>query len=154
MSGKHRGGVVAQNRKARYEYEIIETIEAGMVLTGSEVKSLRFSGGNITESYAAEKHGELFLYNSRISEYAPANRFNHDPNRQRKLLVTKKELARMFGLVNQERMTLIPLKIFFNHRGYAKIELGLAKGKKKHDKREAIKQRDWNRQKERALKDY
>ncbi len=146
--------VVAENRKARFNYEIIDTYEAGMVLTGTEVKSLREGKANIAESYASDEGGEIWLINSYLPEYLQANRFNHEPRRRRKLLLSKREVNRLRGAINREGMTLIPLKIYFNDQGRAKLELALGKGKKLHDKRESEKERDWNRQKSRLLKEH
>ncbi|OLP58602.1 SsrA-binding protein [Xaviernesmea oryzae] len=146
--------VVAENRKARFNYEIIDTYEAGLVLTGTEVKSLREGKANIAESYATDEDGELWLINAYLPEYLQANRFNHTPRRRRKLLLSKREINKLQGAVNREGMSLIPLKIYFNERGRAKLELALGKGKKLHDKRESEKERDWNRQKSRLLKDH
>jgi SsrA-binding protein len=145
--------IVAENRKARFNYEILDTYEAGLVLKGTEVKSLREGKANIAESYASDEDGELWLINSYLPEYLQANRFNHEPRRRRKLLLSAREIGRLRNAVNREGMTLIPMKIYFNDRGRAKLELALAKGKKLHDKREAEKERDWNRQKSRLLKD-
>ncbi|MDR9761930.1 SsrA-binding protein SmpB [Rhizobium redzepovicii] len=145
--------VVAENRKARFNYEIIDTYEAGLVLMGTEVKSLREGKANIAESYASDEGGEIWLINSYLPEYLQANRFNHEPRRRRKLLLSGREIHRLRSAVNREGMTLIPLKIYFNDRGRAKMELALAKGKKLHDKRESEKERDWNRQRSRLLKD-
>ncbi|ABC90185.1 SsrA-binding protein SmpB [Rhizobium phaseoli] len=145
--------VVAENRKARFNYEIIDTYEAGLVLKGTEVKSLREGKANIAESYASDEDGEIWLINSYLPEYLQANRFNHEPRRRRKLLLSGREIHRLRSAVNREGMTLVPLKIYFNDRGRAKMELALAKGKKLHDKRESEKERDWNRQKSRLLKD-
>src|SRR5580692_4769612 len=139
--------VVADNRKARFSYSIESTFEAGLVLTGSEVKSLRAGKAMIAESYAHAKDGEIFLVNAYIPEYLMANRFNHEPRRVRKILVRKTEVRRLSAAIQREGMTLIPLRVYFNPRGIAKIELGLAKGKKLHDKRETEKQRDWVRDK-------
>lgn len=146
--------VVAENRKARFNYEIIDTYEAGLVLTGTEVKSLREGKANIAESYATDEDGEMWLINAYLPEYLQANRFNHAPRRRRKLLLSKREINKLQGAVNREGMSLIPLKIYFNERGRAKLELALGKGKKLHDKRESEKERDWNRQKSRLLKDH
>jgi SsrA-binding protein len=146
--------VAVQNRKARHDYSIEDTVEAGMVLTGSEVKSLRLGRANIAESYATEKEGEIFLVNAHINEYAQAGPQNHDPKRIRKLLLNRREIDRLGAAVQRDGMTLVPLKIFFNDRGIAKLELGLAKGKRQFEKREAIKQRDWDRQKARVLRDH
>ncbi|AZN72508.1 SsrA-binding protein SmpB [Georhizobium profundi] len=146
--------IVAENRKARFNYEIVDTFEAGLVLTGTEVKSLREGKANIAESYATEEGGELWLINSYLPEYLQANRFNHETRRRRKLLLHKKEVDRLFASVNREGMTLVPLKVYFNEQGRAKLELALARGKKLHDKRETQKQRDWQRQKSRLLRDH
>lgn len=146
--------IVAENRKARYNYEILDTYEAGLVLTGTEVKSLREGKANIAESYATDEGGEMWLINSYLPEYLQANRFNHEPRRRRKLLLSKREVNRLQGAVNREGMSLIPLKIYFNDQGRAKLELALGKGKKLHDKRESEKERDWNRQKSRLLKEH
>ncbi len=146
--------VVADNRRARFDYEIGETFEAGMVLTGTEVKSLRTGKATIGESYASlDKAGEVYLVNATIPEYLQANRFNHAPKRQRKLLLNTREIARVAKGLEREGMTLVPLKIYFNARGRAKIELALGRGKKLHDKRETEKQRDWNREKSRLLRE-
>jgi SsrA-binding protein len=145
--------VVAENRKARHNYDIIETFEAGIALEGSEVKSLREGKANIAESYASPEDGELYLINSSIQEYKQANRFNHEERRPRKLLMHKREIARLIGATEREGMTLVPLRLYFNDRGIAKVELALAKGRKLHDKREAEKARDWQRQKARLLRE-
>lgn len=144
--------VVADNRKARHLYFIESTLEAGLMLTGSEVKSLRSGKANIAESYAQAKDGEIFLVNAYIPEYTMANRFNHEPRRVRKILVRKTEARRLAAAVQREGMTLIPLKVYFTLKGIAKIELGLAKGKKLHDKRETEKARDWARDKARLMR--
>jgi SsrA-binding protein len=144
---------VAENRKARFNYTIEDTLEAGLALTGSEVKSLRAGKANIGDSYASEEGGELFLINAHIAEYAQAGRANHEPTRPRKLLLHRKEIGRLAGAIQREGMTVVPLKLYFNTRGIAKIELGLAKGKKLHDKRETEKKRDWDRQKGRLMRD-
>ena len=144
---------VAENRKARFSYEVLDTIEAGLVLTGTEVKSLRQGQANIQDSYASVEGGEIWLINSYLPEYLQANRFNHEPRRRRKLLLSAREINRLRSGINREGMTLVPLKIYFNEQGRAKMELALAKGKKLHDKRETEKERDWNRQKSRLLKD-
>jgi SsrA-binding protein len=143
---------VALNRKARHNYSIEDTLEAGIQLVGTEVKSLREGGVQITDSHAGEMAGELWLFNAHIPEYHGGNRFNHEPRRPRKLLVHRKELSRLIGAVAREGMTLVPLAIYFNPRGMAKVELGLAKGKKLWDKRETAKNRDWERQKGRLLR--
>ena len=144
-------GVIAENRRARHDYDILETLEAGLVLTGSEVKSLRQGRASIAESYAGEVAGALMLINATIPIYEGA-RDNHDPKRHRALLVSKKERNKLLGQIGRDGMTAVPLKLYFNQRGLAKLLLGLAAGRKKHDKREAIKQRDWDRQKARLLK--
>ena len=155
MMSKDSAGrrVVAENRKARFNYEIMDTFEAGLVLTGTEVKSLREGKANIAESYATEEAGEIWLINSYLPEYLQANRFNHETRRRRKLLLNKREVRRLIGAVQREGMSLVPLKIYFNDRGRAKLELALAKGKKMHDKRETEKKRDWERQKARLLRE-
>jgi SsrA-binding protein len=145
--------VVADNRRGRYEYEILQTFEAGIELKGSEVKSLREGRTNLAEAYATMKRGELFLLNSNIPEYREANRFNHDPKRPRKLLLHAKEISRLAAGISREGLTVIPLKIFFNPRGRAKIDIALAKGKKLHDKRDTIKTRDWDREKSRLMRE-
>lgn len=141
----------AQNRKARHDYLIEDTIEAGMMLTGSEVKSLRLGRASIAESFAAEKDGEFFLYNSYFPEYEAANQFNHQPRRARKLLLKKREINKLIGATQRAGITLVPLSIYFNDRGIAKVQLGLAKGKRKVDKREADKERDWKREQARLM---
>ena len=146
--------LVAQNRKARHDYFIEDTLEAGMQLLGSEVKSLRSGrGASIAEAFAAEKEGELYLINANIPEYESANRFNHAPKRPRKLLLRKREVERLRGRINREGMTVVPLSIYFNKRGIAKCQLGIAKGKRMVDKRETIKQRDWQREQARVLRE-
>lgn len=144
---------VAENRKARFAYEVIDTLETGLVLTGTEVKSLREGQANIGESYASAEDGEIWLINSYLPEYLQGNRFNHEPRRRRKLLVSKRERARLAQSVEREGMTMVPLKIYFNDRGRAKLLLAIARGKKLHDKRETEKQRDWGREKARLLKE-
>ena len=144
--------VIADNRKARFAYAISDTLEAGIALVGSEVKSLRSGKSTISESYAQAKDGELFLVNAYIPEYSKASRFNHEPKRVRKLLVHKREAAKLAAAIQREGMTLIPLKMYFNAKGRAKVELGIAKGKKLHDKRETEKQRDWQRDKARLMR--
>ena len=144
--------LVAENRKARFNYEIDDTVEAGLVLQGTEVKSLRNGEANIAESYVSEEGGEIWLINSYIPEYLEANRFNHEPRRRRKLLLNKREMARMAQSADREGMTLVPLKLYFNDRGLAKLQVAVAKGKKTVDKRETEAKRDWNRQKQRLLK--
>lgn len=144
--------IVAENRKARHNYEIIETYEAGIVLTGTEVKSLRHGAPNIAESYASPEGNEIWIINSYIPEYTQGNRFNHDPRRHRKVLLSRREITKMQIAVAREGMTIVPLKIYFNEKGRAKIELAVVKGRKNHDKREADKKRDWQREKSRLLK--
>ena len=145
--------VVADNRRARHDYEILQTFEAGIELKGSEVKSLREGRTTLAESYAAMKGGELFLINSNIPEYREANRFNHDPKRPRRLLLHKKEISKLSSGISREGLTIVPLKMFFNPRGRAKVDIALAKGRKLHDKREAIKTRTWDRERARLLRD-
>jgi SsrA-binding protein len=145
--------LVADNRKARFHYEIGEVFEAGIMLTGTEVKSLRLGKAMIAESYASNENGELFLINSYIPEYLQANRFNHETKRPRKLLLHRKEIAKLFYGISRDGMTVVPLKLFFNDQGRAKVEVALAKGKKLHDKRETEKARDWSREKGRLLRD-
>ena len=145
--------VVASNRKARHDYLIEDTYEAGIVLSGTEVKSLREGKANIAESYASDEGDEIWLINSHLPEYLQANRFNHEPRRRRKLLLSKREINRLRAAINREGMTLVPLKIYFNDKGRAKLLLAIARGKKLHDKRETEKQRDWNREKGRLLKE-
>lgn len=145
--------IVADNRKARFHYEIIDTLEVGLVLVGTEVKSMRSNHATIAESYASFENGELWLINSYIPEYTEGNRFNHEPRRLRKLLLSKREMAKLFNAVSREGMALVPLKLYFNDRGRAKLELALARGKKLHDKRETEKKRDWGREKARLLRD-
>jgi len=145
--------IVADNRKARYAYAIESTLEAGLRLMGSEVKSLRSGKANIAESYAHAKDGEIFLVNAYIPEYTMANRFNHEPRRARKLLVHRGEAKRLAIAVQREGMTLIPLRVYFTPKGVAKCELGVARGKKLHDKRQTEKQRDWQRDKARLMRE-
>ncbi|MEE8333267.1 MAG: SsrA-binding protein SmpB [Alphaproteobacteria bacterium] len=144
--------IAAQNRKARHDYTIEDTFEAGIVLTGSEVKSLRAGRANIQESYATEKDGEIYLVNSYIPEYKQAGPFNHEPRRPRKLLLHRREIGRMLGAIQRQGMTLVPLKLYFNKRGMAKLEIGIAKGKRQYEKREANKKRDWERDKQRIMR--
>lgn len=150
---RESGKLVAENRKARFNYDIEEKFEVGIALMGSEVKSLRTGKANISESYATEEGGELYLVNAHIAEYAGAARDGHAPTRPRKLLLHAREIARLIGAVNREGMTLVPLRLYFNARGIAKVQLGLAKGKKLHDKRDTEKKRDWERQKGRLMRD-
>jgi SsrA-binding protein len=145
--------IVAENRKARYTYHIGETFEAGIQLAGTEVKSLRQSKANIAESYVSPERGEMWLINANIPEYLQANRFNHEPRRPRKLLLHKRQVDRLAGAVQREGMTIVPLRLYFNDRGRAKLEIALAQGKKLHDKRETEKARDWQREKGRLLRE-
>jgi SsrA-binding protein len=145
--------VVALNRRAKFDFAIVDTFEAGIMLMGSEVKSLRLGKASINEAYAGDNQGELFLFNAFIPEYIEANRFNHEPKRPRKLLVHKKEWNKMLGAIKRQGMTLVPMSIYFNEHGRAKVELALAKGKTHGDKRESIKERDWQRDKARILRD-
>ncbi len=146
-------GPVAENRRARFDYEILDTMEAGIVLTGTEVKSLRQGKAQITESYASPERGELWLINAHIPEYLQANRFNHEEKRPRKLLVNKKQLARLSQDVERAGNTIVPLKLYFNEQGRAKLLIGVGKGKKSFDKRETERNRDWNRDKSRIMKE-
>lgn len=151
---KPRFKLAADNRRARYDYEIGEVYEAGIMLTGTEVKSLRTGKATIAESYVdVDRKGEVFLINANIPEYLQANRFNHNPRRPRKLLLKLREIAKLAQGIEREGMTIVPLKIYFNERGRAKIEIAVARGKKLHDKRESEKQRDWNREKSRLLRE-
>ena len=145
--------VAADNRKARFNYAIGESFEAGIALTGTEIKSLRNGKATIAESYADAKDGEIWLVNSNIPEYLQANRNNHTPKRPRKLLLHKRQINKLVGAIEKEGMTLVPLKIYFNPRGRAKVEIALAKGKKLHDKRETEKKRDWQKERGRLIRD-
>ena len=145
--------VVAENRRARFDFAIEQVFEAGIALQGTEVKSLRFGEGTIAESYAEVKGNEVWLINSNIPEFSHGNRHNHEPKRPRKLLLSGREINKMYAGVARQGMTLVPLSVYFNSRGRAKVELALAKGKKAHDKRESIKERDWKRDKQRLIKD-
>jgi SsrA-binding protein len=145
-------GPVAENRRARYDYEILDTLEAGIMLTGTEVKSLRQGKANIGDAYATDKGGEIWLFNVNIPEYNSGGYTRHEEKRARKLLLKKREISKLLGAVQRDGMTLVPLSIYFNPRGIAKVELGLARGKKKYDKRETEKKRDWSKQKQRLLK--
>ncbi|MGS4945729.1 SsrA-binding protein SmpB [Meridianimarinicoccus sp. RP-17] len=144
--------VVAENRRARYDYAIESDIECGIMLQGSEVKSLRVGGSNIADSYAAVENGELWLVNGYIAPYKQAKTWGHEERRRRKLLVNRKELTKLWAATQKEGMTLVPLVLYFNHKGIAKIKLGIAKGKKNHDKRATEAKRDWQRQKARLLR--
>jgi SsrA-binding protein len=149
---KHK--IVAENRRARFEYYIEDVLEAGIALTGTEVKSLRFGEGSIAESYAEVKDGQVFLVNSNVPEFSHGNRFNHEPKRPRKLLLHEREIARLTGAVERKGMTLVPHSIYFNGRGRAKVELALAKGKNAADKRQTIKERDWKREQGRLMREH
>jgi SsrA-binding protein len=149
---ERRFKIVAENRKARFNYEIGEVFEAGIALSGTEVKSLRGGKATIAESYADTRDGELWLINANIPEYLQANRHNHLPKRPRKLLLHKRQINRLAGAIEREGMTLVPLKLYFNDKGRAKIEVALARGKKLHDKRETEKKRSWQREKGRLLR--
>jgi len=159
MAGKNKkkkgelGNVVARNRKARHDYFIEDTFEAGIMLCGTEVKSLRRGQGSIAEAYAGEKNGALCLFNAFIPEYKAASKFNHEPRRARKLLMHRREIARLLANVQRDGMTLVPLAIYFNDRGIAKVDLGLARGKHSYDKRASIKERDWKRDKSRLMRE-
>ena len=145
--------VIAENRRARRDYFIEDVVEAGIMLTGTEVKALREGQANIAESYASPEDGAIWLVNANIPEYSAGNRQNHEPKRRRKLLLHKREIARLTQAVERKGFTLAPLKLYFNARGMVKLELGLAQGKKLHDKRETVKDRDWARQQQRLLRD-
>ncbi|MXO64360.1 SsrA-binding protein SmpB [Altericroceibacterium endophyticum] len=144
---------VAENRRARFDYHIDDTFEAGIALTGTEVKSLRFGEGSIAESYAEIRKGEAWLINANVPEFSHGNRFNHEPKRPRKLLLHEREINRLHGAVERKGMTLVPLSVYFNSKGRAKVELALAKGKQAHDKRATMKDRDWKRDQARILRD-
>jgi SsrA-binding protein len=144
--------IAAQNRKARHDYFIEDTVEAGIMLVGTEVKALRGGKASIGEAFAGEQGGELYLFNAYIPEYEAANRFNHQPRRPRKLLVHKREMERLLGQIRREGVTVVPLSFYFNPRGIVKVELGLARGKRKVDKRAAEKEKDWKRDKARLLR--
>ena len=145
--------IIADNRKARFNYEIGEVLEAGIALTGTEVKSLRQSKANIAESYVSPEGGEIWLINANIPQYLQASRFNHEPRRPRKLLLHKREIAKLIVAAQQRGMAIVPLKLYFNDRGVAKVEIALARGKKLHDKRETEKKRDWQREQARLLRE-
>jgi SsrA-binding protein len=147
------GRAIAENRRARFDYFIEETLEAGIMLTGTEVKSLRVGRANIAESYASVEGREIVLINADIPPYGQANRFNHEPRRPRKLLLHRKQIDQLIGAVQREGRTLIPMRLYFNDKGLAKLEVALAKGKKLHDKREASAERDWARDKARLMRD-
>jgi SsrA-binding protein len=144
--------IVAQNRKARHNYHVEQAMEAGIVLTGTEVKAMRQGRANLGDAYAVERGGEIYLINAHISEYAAAGTFNHNPTRPRKLLLKKREIRKLIGTLRRGGVTLVPLSLYFNERGRAKVELAVASGKRKYDKRAAEKERDWRREKERVMK--
>ena len=148
------GKVIADNRKARFNYEILDTFEAGIALQGTEVKAIRQGGANIRESYISPENNELFLINCHIDEYEFGNRNNHAPRRPRKLLMKRREIEKLSQAKQRDGLTIIPLKMYFNKRGMVKLAVGLARGKKIHDKRETEKKRDWQRQKSRLMKDF
>ena len=150
---RDKGSIVAHNRKARRNYLIEDVIEAGIVLEGSEVKSLREGRANIAEAYAAPHEGELFLLDAHIARYEAANRFGHEPRRPRKLLLHKREIERLSGAVRRQGMTVVPLSMYFNDRGVAKVSLGLARGKRQYDKRQTEKERSWRREKDRLMRE-
>ena len=146
--------IVAENRRARYDYAVDSVYEAGIALTGTEVKSLRSGEGSIAESYAEVKDNQVWLINATIPEFSHGNRFNHEPKRPRKLLLHEREIGKLFGGVARQGMTLVPLSIYFNGQGRAKVELALAKGRKAHDKREHEKEKDWKREQSRLMRDH
>ena len=150
---KSTGKLIADNRKARHNYEFIDTLEAGLMLTGTEVKSLRNGKANIAESYATEENGEIWLINSYIPEYLEGNRNNHNPRRHRKLLLHRKEMSKLMIAIQREGMTIVPNRLYFNDRGIAKLQIALAKGRQAHDKRQVAKKRDWDREKSRIMRD-
>jgi SsrA-binding protein len=145
---------VAENRRARFEYFIDDVYEAGIMLTGTEVKSLRFGEGSIAEAYAEIRDGECWLVNSNVPEFSHGNRFNHVPKRPRKLLLKEREISKLHGMVERKGMTLVPLSIYFNGRGRAKVELALARGKNAADKRDTVKERDWKREQGRIMREH
>jgi SsrA-binding protein len=145
--------LIADNKRARFDYYVEDTYDAGLVLTGTEVKSLRLGRANIAESYASPENGEVWLINSYIPEYGPASRFNHEPRRKRKLLLKEREINKLFGAVDRDGRTVVPLKLYFNERGMVKLEIALAKGKKDHDKRDSTKEREWKREQGRIMRD-
>lgn len=144
---------VAENRRARYDYHIEDKFEAGLVLQGTEVKALRAGQATIAESYAEVRDGEVWLVNANLPEYSHGNRLNHEPKRPRKLLLNSREINKLFGAVERKGMTIVPLSIYFNRTGRAKVELALAKGKQAHDKRASVKDRDWKRDKARLMRE-
>ena len=153
MAQKQARQIVAQNRKARHLYHISDTLEAGLILAGTEVKALRAGHANINDAYAGEQGGALWLFNAYIGEYNAGNRFNHAPRRPRKLLLHAQEVRKLLGTVREKGITLTPLALYFNDRGYAKVVIGLGRGKKQYEKRQDIKTRDWQREQQRWLKE-
>ncbi len=153
MKSDTKSKLIAENRRARFDYFIEDTLEAGIVLTGTEVKSLREGRATITESYASAENGGIALVNAYIPEYAPASRFNHEPRRVRRLLLHKKQIGKLLASITREGRTLVPTKLYWDDKGRAKLELAVATGKKAHDKREATAERDWKRDKARLLRD-
>ena len=149
----HHSKAIAENRRARFEYTIEETFEAGIMLVGTEVKALRLGHANIAESYASVEGTEIFLINANIPIYEPASQFNHSPTRHRKLLLKRREINKLMGAVQRKGRTLVPLKLYFDNKGFAKLLLGIGVGKKQVDKRQTQKNRDWNRQKARVMKE-
>ena len=149
---KTTSNIVAQNRKASFNYFFEDTLEAGIELLGSEVKSLRAGKGSITDSYALDSEGEIYLYNTYIPEYKQSSYNNHDPRRLRKLLLKKKEINKLIGKINRDGFSIVPTRIYFNLKGIAKVNIAVGKGKKLHDKRQTKKQRDWNREKSRVFR--
>jgi SsrA-binding protein len=145
--------LIADNKRARFDYYVEDTYDAGIVLTGTEVKSLRLGRATIGESYVSPENGEVWLINCYIPEYGPASQFNHEPRRKRKLLLKEREINKLFGAVDRDGRTVVPLKMFFNERGMVKLEIALAKGKKDHDKREATKNSEWKREQSRIMRD-
>jgi SsrA-binding protein len=145
--------LIAENRRARFDYFLDETLEAGLMLTGTEVKALREGRANIAESYVGVEGRELALINAHIPEYGPANRFNHEPRRQRRLLLHRKEIDKLIGAAQRDGRTLVPTKLYFNDRGMVKLELALARGKKAHDKRASESERDWKREQGRLMRE-
>ena len=145
--------LIAENRRARFDYFLEDSFEAGLALTGTEVKALRLGRANIAESYAGPEGREIMLINANIPEYGPANRFNHEPKRTRKLLLHRKQIDKLLGAVQREGRTIVPTRLYFNEKGMVKLEIALAKGKKEHDKREVVADRDWKREQGRLMRD-
>jgi SsrA-binding protein len=151
--GEKENKIIAQNRKARHDYFIEDSFEAGIMLQGSEVKSIREGNVNLTDAFAEQRNGDVYMMGAYIAEYKGATHFNHHTRRPRKLLLHKSEIQKLFGKLKVKGYTLVPLSLYLNEKNLVKVELGLAKGKKQHDKREALKERDWQRQKDRAMKE-